>query len=85
MALPKVVNVKLVGSAWKNGFRHSGYALVSLLNGKDVYVPEEHAAGFEPALNFVEDQADTKEMRWRVKEWVRTGEFPPVGAMEESQ
>jgi hypothetical protein len=73
---PKVVNVKLVGCAYKNGFRMPGWATASLSDGRELYVPEEKAVGFSGVLEAVKDRADVEEYRGRLDVWVRTGTMP---------
>lgn len=75
----KVVNVSLVGGAYRNGRYYSGYGNATLSNGKIEYVPEEFAKGFQYVLKYIRDNdlADTTEYNERLNEWVKTGIMPP--------
>lgn len=84
---PKVIQVVLVGGAYRSGRFDPGWAQVEALkdNGdlETLFVPERAGHGFNAALDFVEDRTDTTEFRARLDEWVRTGVMPPYGSGNE--
>jgi hypothetical protein len=75
----KVINVSLVGGAYRKGRYYSGFANATLSNGKIIYVPEEFSKGFKYVLKYVKDNnlADTEEYNERLNEWVKSGIMPP--------
>lgn len=70
----KVMSIRMVGEAYRNGQRMPGWGNVLLDDGKCLYVPECESQGFDMIVAYAERNGhDTTYIRQRLAEWVKTG------------
>lgn len=83
--MAKLVKMSLIGATYCRGHRIPGYGVGKLDDGKDVYVPEDEAIGFDGILDYCERLGhDVREARERTDHWVKTGTWLPIEVGGES-
>jgi hypothetical protein len=75
----KLFRVVLTGPAYCRGMREPGFGQAWLDDGRQIYVAEADAQGFDGVVNTVEKLGvNVAEYRQRLTEWVKTGVMPPT-------
>ena len=70
---PVMVGCKMFGPHFKNGVRYSGWGIITLNNGKTVYVGEKDAYP-DKMIDIAEEQGyDVSYYKTRLEDWVKTG------------
>lgn len=73
----QVTGVKMVGGAYKNGYRVPGWNIVKLEDGTEKFFGENFS-GFNSVCDAADEAGyDTKQFRRRLDEWVKTAVMPP--------
>jgi len=71
----QVTGIRMVGSAYRNGYKVPGWTVFKLDDGTEWVTID--IKGFDSACDIADKKGyDTKQMRQRLDAWVQTGKMP---------